>query len=393
MDITITTTDEHKFNVSEAIVFYHYDTVRILIEEFRRSDKFKIGWTESINEDQWECLYEVIEGETAKYGIVYPKEKMEDLKAIVRPLFTEVEKWYRDHQYLELFDVDLYRVFLWFDDGTIDRELTAMILAESECLNISKRFELACNYFLKEHIPLLWHKLSEVEKKNFASGMIQTTRMVQWWTKKMMAGVKVEEMRLEIQDEDFDQLCFNAFYSNQTALERIWYLLEREDRELSIRKIAEEKNLIPDVMRLCLTHMNPEQKAKIFQKSPFKSLLCCLKWPYQNRFQFMATYLWPFLSRSDFIHLIYFIIYHKILDNWSDYDYVELLTIFFHQSPDCFKEYIKDEIIYQPLLCVIDGIKCDKYLNTQLLKVKLHDPQLKLPHPILMRYRKACNSC
>ncbi|GFT05371.1 hypothetical protein NPIL_629301 [Nephila pilipes] len=59
--------------------------------------------------------------------------------------------------------------FVFKGNGTIDRLKTAKSLIESQSSDISKRFELACVYWMEEETKKLWDEMNETARRELSA--------------------------------------------------------------------------------------------------------------------------------------------------------------------------------------------------------------------------------
>ncbi|GFT29333.1 hypothetical protein NPIL_475081 [Nephila pilipes] len=87
----------------------------------------------------------------------------------MRQLKREIENWYCDHKLM--FKKDLFRPikFVWKGNGKIDRLKTARSLIECQSSDISKRFQLACVYWLEEETKKLWDEMNETARRELSA--------------------------------------------------------------------------------------------------------------------------------------------------------------------------------------------------------------------------------
>ncbi|GFX28465.1 hypothetical protein TNCV_1152741 [Trichonephila clavipes] len=58
-------------------------------------------------------------------------------------------------------------ILSWTSLGTIDAKKTAEAVIKDENLPVTKRYEIACTYCLKDEILKLWRELSETNKDDY----------------------------------------------------------------------------------------------------------------------------------------------------------------------------------------------------------------------------------
>ncbi|CAL1287355.1 unnamed protein product [Larinioides sclopetarius] len=387
MDVTFVPSLEHSTILDCALSIVKSRPIKKLIATFKVYDRNNFGWTDAICQEQWALFNDVATIVFLK--IVHPMHKglQDRVVGVVRSICIEIQKWTDDHRHIEIID-NIEDSLYWSHEGLIDRKKTAKELVRNENLYIQSRFELACNYCFMNYVKSLWNLMSKSEKRRYSGEHIQNSRILDFWTKWLTTGAR--KGLLLSPDRDFDELCFNAYYSNSIALRYFLQLLTTKDKKEYLTKIAKERYLIPKILSFCLLEMDCDQKAEMFKKTPFKTLKCFLNFPWQNSFLLVTLYMQPYLRETDFVYLIYFIIYEKIIPQWKDYNYMELLTEFWIQSPYRFKEYVSSQEIFKIVNFIIGQMIYQGSVSTPDLHNFLKD--FPLQKETEKMYQKACRS-
>ncbi|GFS33044.1 uncharacterized protein TNIN_479351 [Trichonephila inaurata madagascariensis] len=93
--------------------------------------------------------------------------------------------------------------------------------------------------------------------------------------------------------------------------------------------------------------MSVDHREQLLPLFPLKVLRIYLHRPYIHFFMDAANKVWDQLSGKDFTCLLDIIIHQKILELWTDFDYVGLLRQFWRRSPDHLKHYAEGTDIFQ----------------------------------------------
>ncbi|GIY94516.1 hypothetical protein CEXT_357371 [Caerostris extrusa] len=91
-------------------------------------------------------------------------------------------------------------------------------------------------------------------------------------------------------------------------------------------------------MRFCLSLMTESDVEQLFrtEDAAMSFLRSLLKWPYQSLFLRTTNQLWRFISKGNFIVLLYAIVYYK--RNKCHFKYNELLIEFWNLCPPHLRE-------------------------------------------------------
>ncbi|GFR28712.1 uncharacterized protein TNCT_480321 [Trichonephila clavata] len=288
-----------------------------------------------------------------KFPKDFPTELQENIVALMRPMSYEVENWMKEHENILDDDVEEFS-FYWKGDGTIDRMKTINTLIESKHLPIGFRFVLACNYLLDEDVFCVWNDMptgiqkkflnSGVRRYNFGQVTERNTGIWCAWYKNKYEKLLGTKFELGIAPYGWDDLSVQGNLPLKLPLEERFQMLST---------ILDRCN-DSYIHRICYFKMNTDQQMEALKIHPYHVLKSFLIWPGQSLFVQMAKQTWDYLPKWHYSCLLHIMICQKILLNWKDYNYVELLQNFWNESPDDFKEYTKTyDAIFEPLMLVI----------------------------------------
>ncbi|GFY60678.1 uncharacterized protein TNIN_493171 [Trichonephila inaurata madagascariensis] len=275
-----------------------------------------------------------------------------ELMSIIRCICIEIDRWKKEHKQKFEFDFeDCQRYFCWNAQGKIDRMKTAKSMINNKSLSIFERFNLARHYGFESDVISLREKLHSFEKHSathaeFVENSIQIFRQA--------IG---------------NPLNFRAFFSLLTPILKVaWYKIFLNLKVLDYKDV-----------RFCLSLLEKNEQKNILRQYSSKILQYYLVWPLQNEFLIVSKNVWPFMSIENYIDILQFIIYERIMIGWKDFNYVWLLKEFWRQTPNNFKELVKRDKIYQVILPVINFELYKRFSNEVILE-NYKDDVLKFHH-------------
>ncbi|GFQ89389.1 uncharacterized protein TNCT_160751 [Trichonephila clavata] len=269
------------------------------------------------------------------------------LMTIIRCICLEIQKWQTEHK--SKFDfTDLQRYFCWNAHGKIDRMKTVKSLINNESLPISDCYKLARLYGIERDFISLWGKMSRVEKDN--------AKHICGYNYQRICFEHGRAVRLET--IKIYPLNFRAFFSLLSPTEKVaWY-----------KMYIGLKIMDYDDVRFCLSFLEKNEQENILRQYSSKVLQYYLVWPFQDEFLNVSKNIWPYMSIENYIDLLKFIIYQRIMIGWKDFNYVWLLKEFWRQTPNNFKELAKKDEIYQLILPVINCELLNRFPNEVILE-------------------------
>ncbi|GFU24543.1 uncharacterized protein TNCV_2264951 [Trichonephila clavipes] len=246
---------------------------------------------------------------------------------LILPISLTMIEWLSYHLSILGFEDDLLNCLHWKSDGTIDELETATSLVRNENIRIDRRFNLACIYCLENDIRELWKKLYWYQQHYLSRNELFSLTQCYWIP--YLRGMRTNR--------------YNFYCRNTVALK---YFLKREEeprkRYRCLKQFILQSGMKPSVVRFCLFKMAPEEQEKIFKKYPAEVLMSFLEWPFQNLFLDVADHLWSYLPKGSFFSIMHFIHKKKIMNEWQDFDYEDLLFEFWRRSPTDFKNYVNE---------------------------------------------------
>ncbi|GFR10019.1 uncharacterized protein TNCT_164881 [Trichonephila clavata] len=302
-------------------------------------------------------------------SIFLPHSLEKDLLAFICRISLEARNWVKAHAEILRSSVDLFSSNLqWKSHGKINKEQTAKSLIRNMELSIRERYALASFYCFKDEALKLWNKMTWGEK--YLVGYDYPSLGV--WNK-WMKGVSAI---------DWDILADYTLWRAPHDLprNRLWKFFFFLGVRSSFTKLSQEKKLQwldncfkeeiydLDEFHFCLSYLDAHEKENIFKKYPFHVLLYFLDWPLQDEFLEVADLMWSYLTERMFFHVLHFIIYEKIIREWSEYNYFYLLKKFWYGSPIHLKECIQSKKIYEALMIAIHCQNQSTFHNELVVK-------------------------
>ncbi|GFY47037.1 uncharacterized protein TNIN_409261 [Trichonephila inaurata madagascariensis] len=176
---------------------------------------------------------------------------------------------------------------------------TAESAIKDDNLPVTKRYEIACIYCLKEEIIMLWSELSETSKDEYLNPrrpVCALRYLAMYWTYSMR--LELNRLDRRIREEYNAQLpsYYVGLYSssvtnNQPALEYFTGKLSVEKKEefwklyFRYTRSREELNIyFCDTSYFLLSQMNENQRTSIFEEYAYYILKNFLQFPYGGDF-------------------------------------------------------------------------------------------------------------
>ncbi|GFX73666.1 uncharacterized protein TNCV_5025701 [Trichonephila clavipes] len=264
-----------------------------------------------------------------------------ELMSVIRCICLEIDRWQKYHK--DSFKLDflgLQNYICWTPQGKIDRKNTARSLINDKNLPISERYNLARHYGFAEDVISIFEKMNDVHK--FHSSRLDEFVCLNY--ERNSTGETSISYRF--QANILVPLNFRALFSLVRPTQKVrWF-----------NTFINFKYIEYDDIRLCFSLLEKNEQEETLRQYSSKILQYYLVWPLQNEFLNVSKNIWPYMSIGNYIDILQFIIYERIMIGWKDFDYVGLMKEFWRQTPNSFKELVKKENIYQVLLPVI---RCD----------------------------------
>ncbi|GFT44167.1 uncharacterized protein NPIL_291121 [Nephila pilipes] len=282
-----------------------------------------------------------------------PKIIKEKIIRLMKPIDYEVQMWKKQHETFMGEIGDRKIQFHWKPDGTIDRLKTANTLIQSDILKIEDRVRLACNYWHNESVIPIWNQLLGKHRKHFFLMCMRRTsdllsasdrNVIQW-------------IRRNIFERKKNSRKFKLIYFNWDCVSLQGLLpqnLTSEERLQIIRHTLKREDELHDG-RFCVLLMAADQRINILKLNPYKVLRSFLLWPGQCLFIQMANHVRHDLSKIHFVCLLHTIFCQKIVPNFQDFEYVELLKEFLPLIPNDIIKDVEELVIYKLIKLAVDS--------------------------------------
>ncbi|KAF8792636.1 hypothetical protein HNY73_004208 [Argiope bruennichi] len=309
-------------------------------------------WDKTAGEDKWKGLMDKAEEKINELPV--PPQLHQCILALIKPISLEIARWKYDHLKIlgDKFDFQSCRLF-WAPEGTVDRKKTAEMLILNKNICIINRFFLACCYCRQNDVEEIWNIMCPTERILIYNEKDYYSNVIFWrsWLESKGAIVWVELLEQLLNRIYPDTIC--NYHKYLIWLRGFFDKLTTEQQKVGIWYTVIHTFKDHDNFRFCISQLNEEKRELVFKEYPLRLLRFFLDWPYQSLFSEAAEQMWKYLDKSDFRYLLYFIIYNRIVADWYDFDYVNLLKDFWWHSPKHLKDYIKNDTIYEAVKMVI----------------------------------------
>ncbi|GIX94037.1 hypothetical protein CEXT_585011 [Caerostris extrusa] len=284
------------------------------------------------------------------------------IKGIIKPIAFEIVKWINYHNEFKAIDVDLQTCLQWKTVGKINRLETARKLVQSENLDITTRFLLACKYCLTESLEntegysgpfleTLWARMSNAEKdlctKNAREAYNSENYLISWWINRLKGS----------EDRSFPENSFFTDYNNADALYYFWSrMTDRSKRKDCLERVLDRCLFRNENLHFWLSKMDSEDCRRRFYVTRTRMvLLYFLEWPFQHVFMNVAKILFDYLPNVDFFSILCFI-HLKVHTEVQDFEYQTLLLDFWNAATDTNKQYVRSRSCFSQVM-VLMGIE------------------------------------
>ncbi|GFS88766.1 uncharacterized protein NPIL_285801 [Nephila pilipes] len=288
---------------------------------------------------------------------VYPLPLQEKFMNLMKPIHYEFEMWKEQHGKFigKNFDQRIINKIHWKSDGTIDRLKTASFLIQSDVLPMKHRFRLACNYWQEESVLSIWEQMSAGFQDDFqevqmhdipqrlaslCSSDINVTQWIRWYSERNTTNTRQKER-------------FWAYNWDIVSLQGLLTEKLTPKERLQIIQYVIHRNYSPHAGRFCVLLMKADQRLEVLKINPYPVLESFLLWPGQRLFIEMANHVKNDLTKDHFLCLLHIIFCQRILPNFEDFDYFELLREFWLLIPNECKNFLKGFDIYEPIALIV----------------------------------------
>ncbi|KAF8792638.1 hypothetical protein HNY73_004210 [Argiope bruennichi] len=297
-------------------------------------------WDKSSGKSRWKRLMDKAKEKVSEIPVPPPLHQC--ILALIKPISLEMARWKYDHFKIlgDNFDFQSCRLF-WMPEGIIDRQKTAR--------EINSRWKYM-------HRKTLFHGIF-------------------WFARLQKDGVTYWSELVHKLVNHLYPSTFCNYQKNPLWLRYFFDKLTSKEKKQCIEFTVNNTFKDHDNFRFCISQLNEEQREAVFKENPLRLLRFLLDWPYQSLFSEAAEQMWKYLQKRDFRYLLHFIIYNRIVADWYDFDYINLIKDFWHQSPTHFKDYIRNDLIYEPLKMVISHDLTKRFPKVEIIQTSFYvDP-------------------
>ncbi|CAL1288928.1 unnamed protein product [Larinioides sclopetarius] len=329
--------------------------------------------------------------------LLLPKNIEESVQELIQPVGDQIRRWLSKRAFVARCKVDLYNKFSWTSHGMIDYRKTAENLIESQQLNLSAKFTLACLDAVVDYATLVTQDLFVAEKliENNSIPACQTDSKAEYEYSLMICHLMAERqeaawltrLRRRCAEADFHESAVKKTASNgNTSLTR--YFLTKIDphkRAALIRKLvldilrSNNRFLNLDTLLFLLSQMDARQINELFVENAEIVLLRFLEWPLQRHFTKLASKLWSAISPAAFNSILQAIAQHIIQHcsiSTNPFGYRDIFRDFWLSSPVEYRKICLNELIL-PILCCL--FRSHGYFNAvrNLFRDESYDEKLE----------------
>ncbi|GIY96547.1 uncharacterized protein CEXT_556901 [Caerostris extrusa] len=347
MDITYVLTLEEMAIIKIAVALYNDPVLRPFIDKLRVNDRVA-SFSCEYNFREWNVIFEKAMTRISTFVPALLQKKVVNL---LKTIHNEIERWWADHHvfFILLSNIDIHGNLCWKSEGTIDRIKTVKKLVQMEELGVSTRLLLACTYFLEKEISILWNKMSPLDK--LVIHRITGNISVEFWGKclKRRNTPWTNLAKKYLQPPEGWVL-----EPSRIRLSSFYHALSSGAKRDFTACFVRPERIHNDDLRFCLFQMNEIEKKEMLETYPHIILDTLLQWPLQSLFMKIADLVWDHLPECEYLNLLHIILYRKILKEMNDFDYIQLLAEFWKHSPSHFKDHVKNDPVYEPLMRMIN---------------------------------------
>lgn len=286
--------------------------------------------------------------------LILPAEIQEQMVGLIMALQLEVKHWLESHSFISrCSELNLKNGLVWFSFGILDRFKTAQNYIQGGKLNIDGRFHLACKYYFKDAMRMLWGSMSS-EDKLFYNSYLSVSE-----SKELVEHVlnKQTPLRWEYFLRNKGKCFFCANYLGMR-----YYFTELqlpEMRYLCISYALAYDRVHYFDLYWCLSLINDNELNAILTRLPkiyiHRVFECFLNWPFQFMFLDVTNNFRQHINKEIFFKLIRIILVDKIGWRFQDYPYIELFECFWHSTSEQCKNLVKKDANMYALVKYILG--------------------------------------
>ncbi|GFW02204.1 uncharacterized protein TNCV_4989171 [Trichonephila clavipes] len=281
-----------------------------------------------------------------------PMSLLEGIIALLKPMKLDVDYWIRDHNGIFTTEQECCLEFYFNEDGTVNRIKTADSLIYSECLSVTTRFVLACQYLSRRDILTFFKNLHEAERNEILQEYSKENKTLNQHEEKVVQWITHYKAGCISESEPSGCSSYRYNWTDVSVQSRLLDDLSKEDCNILLSAVFESTKKM-HVGRFCLSRMSADHREQLLTRFPARVLSIYLFRPYHNFFLDAADKVLDLLPEEDFEYLLHIIIYRKIGTLCKDFDYVQLLRQFWQRSPDRLKQGVEGSYVSETLMEVL----------------------------------------
>ncbi|GFU35312.1 uncharacterized protein NPIL_288821 [Nephila pilipes] len=263
---------------------------------------------------------------------------------IVSELGLEIKMWFSSRRKRILkyrINFDVRNVLSWRSIGIIDRFETARNLIRNENFQMNPRLYIACKYYFEEDAQRLWKNLSFNDRKLIRRKWERSISMSHWYRALVnRETLDWAQISPNLTDDEF-------FLRNYEGIPYYFRRLQgREIRYKCISTCLEFRLLRPFDLYFCLHQFNANEFNEVITRltkyQMFPLFESFLHWPLQSKFLDVVNSLKTRMRKEIFILLISLLL-TKLECGREDYEYANILKIFWNEFPSLHSSFDDDE--------------------------------------------------
>ncbi|GFU35302.1 uncharacterized protein NPIL_288771 [Nephila pilipes] len=275
---------------------------------------------------------------------------------IVSELGLEIKIWFysrmnRILKYRNNFDVR--NVLSWRSIGIIDRFESARNLIRNEKSQMSPRLYVACKYYFEEDAQRLYRNMSSNDQQVIRRKWERSVSMRHWYRALVNnEALDWEQISRNITEDEF-------FLRNYNGVPYFFTRLRgREIRYMCIATCLEFKLLRSFDVYFCLHQFHADELNNVITRLTRNQMLqifdSFLNWPLQSKFLDVVNRFKTRLDKEIFMFLIVGLL-HKLECGWKDYEYANILKIFWDEFPSYHSSFEKKQDVLDRVNYVLNS--------------------------------------
>ncbi|GFR21771.1 ANK_REP_REGION domain-containing protein [Trichonephila clavata] len=279
-----------------------YDVQNTMAEYFLEGDQTL---------EKWSSIEESLKLKIGKCFIL-PNELKIVLLSLVNPIGGRIKKIIQHMYRKDYLPSHFMSILSWTLLGTIDVKKTAEAVIKDDYLPITKRYEIACTYCLKDEILMLWRELPETNKEEYFNARGSDCLRLYipiYWAYYMTVELNrldrkiQEEYNAQLPSHFFGILCAGHITVNQPAVEYFLGKSSVEKREEYLECFFQSVTFrvvtdiyLCDLIYFLLAQLNENQRKSIFEKYAYRILNNFLEFPYGGIFLEIESLVQKYLT-------------------------------------------------------------------------------------------------